>query len=499
MGRAVNPYFRVGPCAPAVRLSGVAVGERMSGGQPPALARGRRRGPRAWVPWAWVAVAAVVAGVALGSAVAYRIWIHRDARARLEAIRQAGLPLSAAALDRWYAAVPDAENVAPLYLGAAEQLAPKGFGSSGPPWAALRLPRALDAFTPELWADLESAVQTNALALRLLHSVGGRGRARYPVDLSRGFDAELPHLRQLKRLGFLLQMEALVRARANQPPEAASALACLLQLGRSLDTEPALISQLVANAGDFMACRGLEGVLNQIPLPEEALVGLGQAFRDAEVTNRLALGLVGDRAMTVELIQLLQRDPQRFPGLREEAEDGEKETTPRWQPGLVWQAVGYFERDLAFYLRAMETNLAVARTEPPESLRAVPGLERLGSDARRGYYVFSAMVLPAFAKLPQKDAQHRAELRLAFTALAVERWRSRHEGAPPPNLTALVPAWLPDVPSDPFDGRPLRYRPLARGYVVYSIGPDGVDDGGAPKPDRGGRTNLWDMTFTVAP
>lgn len=48
------------------------------------------------------------------------------------------------------------------------------------------------------------------------------------------------------------------------------------------------------------------------------------------------------------------------------------------------------------------------------------------------------------------------------------------------------------------DGHPLKFRKLPVGYVVYSIGGDGTDDGGVsfanrPKNNQGG----WDYTFTV--
>ena len=53
------------------------------------------------------------------------------------------------------------------------------------------------------------------------------------------------------------------------------------------------------------------------------------------------------------------------------------------------------------------------------------------------------------------------------------------------------------VPLDLFDGQPLRYRKLPKGYAVYSIGRDLTDDGGKeasvdPKPD-----DRYDVTFTV--
>ena len=46
---------------------------------------------------------------------------------------------------------------------------------------------------------------------------------------------------------------------------------------------------------------------------------------------------------------------------------------------------------------------------------------------------------------------------------------------------AVLSDAMPEVPLDPFDGKPLRYRLEKNGtWVVYSIGPDRMDDGGVP-------------------
>ena len=37
---------------------------------------------------------------------------------------------------------------------------------------------------------------------------------------------------------------------------------------------------------------------------------------------------------------------------------------------------------------------------------------------------------------------------------------------------------LPQVPEDPYTGRPLLFRTTADGVVVYAVGPNGVDDAG---------------------
>jgi len=97
-----------------------------------------------------------------------------------------------------------------------------------------------------------------------------------------------------------------------------------------------------------------------------------------------------------------------------------------------------------------------------------------------------------------REAEGFAQLRTARTALAVERFRLAKR-RPPAELSQLVPRFLATVPRDPFDGQQLRYKPLPTGYVLYSIGPDGRDDGGKEYPAKpfGKTTPPYDITITV--
>jgi len=71
----------------------------------------------------------------------------------------------------------------------------------------------------------------------------------------------------------------------------------------------------------------------------------------------------------------------------------------------------------------------------------------------------------------------KAGLRCAIVAVALERYRRQHSRWPD-SLNALVPECLLCLPTDPYDGAPLRYRRLADRVVVYSVGLDGQDNGG---------------------
>jgi hypothetical protein len=48
----------------------------------------------------------------------------------------------------------------------------------------------------------------------------------------------------------------------------------------------------------------------------------------------------------------------------------------------------------------------------------------------------------------------------------------------PARLADLAPKYLPGVPDDLFNGKPLIYKPSEQGYLFYSVGANGKDDGG---------------------
>jgi hypothetical protein len=70
--------------------------------------------------------------------------------------------------------------------------------------------------------------------------------------------------------------------------------------------------------------------------------------------------------------------------------------------------------------------------------------------------------------------------RLTETQCALRAYKLT-TGKYPAALQSLVPAYLPDVPLDPYSNlQPLKYKLTGHTYLLYSIGPDGVDNGGKP-------------------
>jgi hypothetical protein len=78
-----------------------------------------------------------------------------------------------------------------------------------------------------------------------------------------------------------------------------------------------------------------------------------------------------------------------------------------------------------------------------------------------------------------RSEQTEANLQIAL-ALALFRAET---GKYPISLTELAPKYLPQVPIDLFSERQLLYRRTDDGYLLYSVGPNGQDDGGQSVDD----------------
>jgi hypothetical protein len=91
-----------------------------------------------------------------------------------------------------------------------------------------------------------------------------------------------------------------------------------------------------------------------------------------------------------------------------------------------------------------------------------------------------------------KHARVVARERLLAAELALRCYQSE-QGHPPARLDELTTNYLSHVPEDPFSGLPLIYRAQGANWLLYSVGPDGVDDGG--KPVGRGLASKGDLLF----
>jgi hypothetical protein len=116
--------------------------------------------------------------------------------------------------------------------------------------------------------------------------------------------------------------------------------------------------------------------------------------------------------------------------------------------------------------------------------------EEYASKSRRAS--LSSILVPQLAGRIKLEAYAMAEVRIMEAAVAVERHRVA-TGELPVALDRVAPEFMSATPVDPFDGQPLRYRATNGGYLVYSIGMNGMDDDAT----KGLNSLLGDIVFEV--
>ena len=281
-----------------------------SAATPPPIPRLRRRTNGLLL--VFLVLPVVIISVALAWLIHWRLGFRQAVDIRLASIAARGEPTDWKELQQWYPTVPDPENAALVYTQAFHVLKTTSKPGHGHVPSDVELPRHSVELVPALLTELQTAIRSNAAALVLAHRATLMQRCRYPIDLSQGPNTQLSHLGSLRELCNLLEFEALLRIQGGQLSDAADSVIASLAISRSLLAEPTLISQLTSTTIEDHTCRSLERVISSGPLGNADLMRLSQWVSDLESTNRYLRGVVGERAMYVEVFELAQSDPDRL-------------------------------------------------------------------------------------------------------------------------------------------------------------------------------------------
>jgi hypothetical protein len=301
------------------------------------------------------------------------------------------------------------------------------------------------------------------------------------------------------RVAKLFRLEATHKAHERKPDEALGCHRGILNTGRSIGDEPLLLSQMVRNNLDRMACQSLVRILAQGTPTAGALLkvqkALGEEARDIKPLPLYALKAErGEWFNLFDSIAAGEMTLDQFDRVKPKPENWLQRARSWWwiQPRMRMGQAAYLEK----MTRAIEN----AQLPVTEQRREFARFEAEVAEYKRASpsEALAMIVFPALSKVPTNHHRTCALLDCARTAVAAERYRLAH-GRWPQALDQLVPEFLEKVPQDIFGTGPLRSRRLKDGLLVYSVGPDGEEEpdglGGkedpAFEPDVGFR--LWDV------
>lgn len=294
------------------------------------------------------------------------------------------------------------------------------------------------------------------------------------LDYDLGFELVVPHVWSMRHLARLLNAQAVLRAAEGRWKEAYEILAVSLQLGELLAEEPLLISTLTHLAIRDMALNRLSVFLRVHPPDDEDYVHWRELL-----TNLPPIGLMD--AMTFDsagsafwmkrVVEAGEFRPSEF--ISDQGVKGYAEWLDNWLFRPMHKA------DVATLFDVNRRRIELARrTRDMDDPEAIRRQWNVFMEERLPWYAIAASEMRfSGLRIVEFGDVATARLELARTALAAHRYRVA-TGEWPGALEDLVPGHLPEVPRDPIDGEPLRYRRDDGRIVLYSIGPNRTDDGG---------------------
>ncbi|QDT71090.1 hypothetical protein [Lacipirellula limnantheis] len=409
----------------------------------------------------WLLVAGSLLGVLLGTLGCWAIYSRSSLSSRIEGIRAAGYPATIA--DLAPKAIPADEDAAAQLATAAlrfdafakehgrfyntpegrayESQQRRGKGASAEQLAAIR---AIVERYPELDDAIERAAACDSYASRLDFSLPQPQLLQAMLDQS-------SNLRTVARF-VRWQME--LAAADGRPDEAVQKGIDLLRLAALYDAEPALNNSMVA-----MAVRA----------------SAASAIRDALVAD-------SDLVVSSGLRAELDRELARF-----RAEDSLRQAIVTERAYVISATMQHLDD---MNVIAANTIGLPMKTSFVESIDLIdpmleladhpwhevfkPGSQNVfQSTGRTG--AMASLLAPSFKA--HFDLVHRtsATLRSLRVLSALQQYAIEHGREPVGTSDLNLPA--ADT-IDPFSGQPLIVKPTAAGWLVYSVGMNGFDDGG---------------------
>ncbi|HRJ70649.1 MAG TPA: hypothetical protein PLS03_00410 [Terrimicrobiaceae bacterium] len=343
------------------------------------------------------------------------------------------------------------------------------------------------------WQDVAAGLQPMRDALEKLHTAAAAPALEAQPDFSRGFTMPMDSVGNLLTGAQHLSISGLVLLQEGRTSEAAEAIVTLIRMSGLPARQPVLISQLVAASILGLAQVNTWEAL-QSGMSGQDLARLQSAWEQSRKIDSIPKALRMERAMAAAMFDEYSRtmgisSMTAAPASSLPASLSELASMAGFG---AWKFIFRYSDERQFLLNYQDL-LDTLPPQPGGSWRPVlekaADIETALTGAGIGR-MFSSTLVPTLRSSLHRFAMIDTARNLTIAALAIRRYQIDHGGALPAALEALVPEYLSAVPQDPLAGRPLRYQVLdPDGFLLYSAGLDGIDNGGDASP--AGRTHSF--------
>jgi hypothetical protein len=452
------------------------------------------RPPRRWLRRAILGAIILVAVVVGGGLYVNSVW-ERELRDAIAEAERSDPGWRLVDLENKRPVIPDAENSS-VQMARVKQAQPaKWFIWYYPPNAPApgtdltlddpeRFSTSLEEIQPPVRLDAE---QERVLRSEMMRGAAPVAEARKLIDYPRGrhpitwrkdvISSLLPASQDSRNDVSILRYDVMLLCQDGDLDGAIRSARASYNASLAVRDEPFAVSQLIHIACRRISLTDLERILAQGEPSPDALADFQRLLEEDDRDNPFLVAMRGERGMLDGFLEVIQHGRLSQAELRQ-ALDGLSGNSAG--AGLIESNLelltlrGTVRRDRADVLRRMNRLVDIARLPPEEQREQIVAWQ---ASVKQEGSPLARKLLSAVEKLSQACRRSHADVRCMIVALALERFR-RANGRWPGRLDELTPAYLDRISLDPFDGKPLKYARRDDGVTVYSVGPDGQDNGG---------------------
>ncbi len=325
-----------------------------------------------------------------------------------------------------------------------------------------------------------------------LHEGGRRSGCWFERDFSSQalIDVTFRELVPLMNGAHLLWLDAHARFATGDVIQGWRSVESLSRLAQHYAREPFLLCQLVAVSIDGMAFTAATAGLKHPDQRELADIHIPEAN---SWSRQLRRALIMEQASGSQAMALANIRDDVLPLIMQQVVANDQLENSTNRPWLRLYTVFLLEADFSDFQRTLTAwRRATQKTWTDWQREEAEFDRRRGNPQER--HIFGSLLLPAVKGAAEYMAVSEGQRSLVRLALAARTHR-RTTGSWPANPEAL--AGIMSWPRDPFTDSPLRAEVREGKLVLWSIGPDGVDDHGDKEWDRAKKTG--DLVLTVSP
>ena len=409
-----------------------------------------------------VILISVVVGIGVLATLPYRM--AREIDSRTAAIKAQGDPVSGKDL---IPHVPDSENGAVIYEKVFKITEP-GKDEIGKVSKMISSPDG--AHYPGALASARRIASKYRSVLPLVEEASSRPQCRFKSNWGDPVEERLqPYLDKVRNLSQLLSVIAIADASDGKMEDSAKAVGLSYKLSESLKDEPMLIGCVTRYKCISTASKALKQSAQYGDVSEHQAHRLLDILGNMDIRTSYLDAMKDERAFSLDLMERIRKY-----GFERTKKGVSVRKTPDNRPRSpirVWLVNSWLCADELFYLRQMESAITDANhlVYDRDSLQTELDLKF------PKYALLSMILLPVYSKARLSHYETMTTLAGDRVFLAVMAYKSKF-GAYPSNLDDVGKRLGWKLSVDPMTGKEFRYRREGKGFVLYGLGRNLIDD-----------------------